>query len=336
MTQLQQTVLFVIDDLELKYFEFNDLVTNFWLIKELLQRDFEVFITVKNKLFTEDEYAKAVCWQAYVKDNNIFYKKDCPKEYIIEHFDVVFFRPDPPVDIDYINACHVFDYVDIERSVMINNPIAIKNFNEKFHLNYFNRFAPRNIVTADADRIKNFVHEHKKAVIKPLNRCFGSGVYYLDTQERNINAIIKNLTNEGKTMVMVQEYIEEAAQGDKRILILGEHVFDECIIKLPGKDDFKFSVHADKYFKTSTLTPEEKKMAQEVAKYLNSVELYMAGLDVAGGKIMEINVTSPCYFIREINARNNEKFQDVLMDKLTELIEHNQGKIPASLCLNRH
>ena len=332
MTQLQQTVLFVIDDLELKYFEFNDLVTNFWLIKELLQRDYEVFITVKNKLFTEDDVAKTICWEAYVKDNNIFYKKDNPKEYIIEHFDVVFFRPDPPVDIDYINACNVFDYVDTERTVMINNPVAIKNFNEKLHLNYFNRFAPKNIVTADADKIKQFVREHKKAIIKPLNRCFGSGVYYLDTQERNINAIIKNLTNEGKTMVMVQEYLEGAVHGDKRILILGEHVFDECITKLPGKDDFKFSVHSDKYFETSKLTEEEKKMAQEVAKYLNSVELYMVGLDVADGKIMEVNVTSPCYFIREINAHNCEKFQDVLMDKLIELIELKQGKIPASIC----
>ena len=332
MTQLQQTVLFVIDDLELKYFEFNDLVTNFWIIKELLQRGFEVFITVKNKLFTENDVAKTICYEVYLKDNNIFYKKETPKEYIIEHFDVVFFRPDPPVDIDYINACNVFDYVDTERTVMINNPVAIKNFNEKFHLNYFNRFAPQNIVTAEADKIKDFVREHKKAIIKPLNRCFGSGVYYLDTEERNINAIIKNLTNEGKTMVMVQEYLEGAVKGDKRILILGEHVFDECITKLPGKDDFKFSVHADKYFQTATLTEDEKKMAQEVAKYLNSVELYMVGLDVADGKIMEINVTSPCYFIREINAHNNENFQDKLMDKLIELIELKQGKIPASVC----
>lgn len=332
MTQLQQTVLFVIDDIELKYFEFNDLVTNFWIIKELLQRGFEVFITVKNKLFTENDVAKTICYEVYLKDNNIFYKKETHKEYIIEHFDVVFFRPDPPVDIDYINACNVFDYVDTERTVMINNPVAIKNFNEKFHLNYFNRFAPQNIVTADADKIKDFVREHKKAIIKPLNRCFGSGVYYLDTEERNINAIIKNLTNEGKTMVMVQEYLEGAVKGDKRILIVGEHVFDECITKLPGKDDFKFSVHSDKYFQTATLTEDEKKMAQEVAKYLNSVELYMVGLDVADGKIMEINITSPCYFIREINAHNNENFQDKLMDKLIELIELKQGKIPASVC----
>ena len=332
MTSLQQTILFVIDDLELKYFEFNDLVTNFWIIKEFLDRDYEVFIAVKSGLMTEGNVAKTLCWQAYEKDGDIFYKKDEPKKYVIEHYDVVFFRPDPPVDIDYINACSVFDYVDTERTVVINNPIAVKNFNEKFHLNYFPEFAPENIVTASAEEIKAFVREHKKAIIKPLNQCFGGGVYYLDTEERNINTIIKNLTNNGKTMVMVQRYLEGAVHGDKRILIVGEHVFDECIRKLPGKDDFKFSEHSDKYFETTHLTAEEKEMAQKVAKHLNAVELYMVGLDVADGKIMEINVTSPCYFIREINSHNNERFQDVLMEKLINLIELKQGKIPATVC----
>lgn len=332
MTSLQQTILFVIDDLELKYFEFNDLVTNFWIIKEFLDRDYEVFIAVKSGLMTEGNVAKTLCWQAYEKDGDIFYKKDEPKKYVIEHFDVVFFRPDPPVDIDYINACSVFDYVDTERTVVINNPIAVKNFNEKFHLNYFPEFAPENIVTASAEEIKAFVREHKKAIIKPLNQCFGGGVYYLDTEERNINTIIKNLTNNGKTMVMVQRYLEGAVHGDKRILIVGEHVFDECIRKLPGKDDFKFSERSDKYFETTHLTAEEKEMAQKVAKHLNAVELYMVGLDVADGKIMEINVTSPCYFIREINSHNNERFQDVLMEKLINLIELKQGKIPATVC----
>ena len=330
--ELQQTILFVIDDLELKYFEFNDLVTNFWLIKEFLERNFEVFITVKSGLMTEGCIAKTICYEAYLKDNNIFYKKDEAKKYPVNDFDIVFFRPDPPVDTDYINACNVFDYVNSEKTIVINNPVAVKNFNEKFHLNYFPQFAPENIVTANSDEIKNFVREHKKAIIKPLNRCFGSGIYYLDTNERNINTIIKSLTNDGKTMVMVQKYLEGAVKGDKRILILGEHVFDECITKLPGKDDFKFSEHSDKYFETAKITEEEKTMALKVAKQLNSVELYMVGLDVIDGKITEINVTSPCYFIREINMHNNERFQDILMEKLIELIELKQGKIPASVC----
>ena len=330
--ELKQTILFVIDDLELKYFEFNDLVTNFWLIKEFLDRNYEVFITVKSGLMVEDNIAKANCYEAYTENGDIFYKKDTPKKYLVEDFDIVFFRPDPPVDIDYINACNVFDFVNHEKTLLINNPVAVKNFNEKLHLNYFPEYAPENIVTANSDEIKQFVHKHKKAIIKPLNRCFGSGVYYVDTHERNINTIIKNVTNDEKTMVMVQKYLEGAAGGDKRILIVGEHVFDECIRKLPGKDDFKFSIHSDKYFETAVLSEEEKKMAQNVAKRLNAVDLYMVGLDVIDGKIIEVNVTSPCYFIREINAHNNEKFQNILMEKLIDLIELKQGKTLTTLC----
>ena len=92
--ELQQTILFVIDDLELKYFEFNDLVTNFWLIKEFLERNFEVFITVKSGLMTEGCIAKTICYEAYLKDNNIFYKKDEAKKYPVNDFDIVFFSVD--------------------------------------------------------------------------------------------------------------------------------------------------------------------------------------------------------------------------------------------------
>lgn len=332
MTALRQSVLFIIDDLELKYFEFNDLVTNFWLIKELLKRDNDVYIGVKNGLMTEGKDALAKCFEAYEENGNIFYKKDVPKKFLINDFDVVFFRPDPPVDVDYINACNVFDFVDTDNTLVINNPVAVKNFNEKFHLNYFPHHAPENIVTADADEIKAFVRKLGKVIVKPLNACFGSGVYYLDAAERNVNAIIKSATNNGLTMIMAQKYLEGAIKGDKRILILGEHVFDECITKLPGKDDFKFNEHSDKYFETSKLSEEEKKMALEVAKRLNLVELYMVGLDVVDGKIIEINVTSPCYFIREINAHNGGRFQDVLMDKLIELINTKKGLKTADIC----
>lgn len=328
---MKESILFIIDDLELKYFEFNDLVTNFWLIKEFLERQYDVFVGIKSGLMMQGNTAMTLCYEAYLEDNNIFYKKE-QKKYPIEGFDVCFFRPDPPVDIDYINACNVFDFVDHEKTLIINNPVAVKNFNEKFHLNYFPQYAPENIVTADKDEIKAFVREHEKAIIKPLNRCFGNGVYYLDKEERNINTIINNLTNNGKTMVMVQKYLEGAKEGDKRILILGEHVFDECITKLPGKDDFKFNQHSDEYFKVATLSEEEKEMAKQVAKRLNIVELYFVGLDVADGKIMEINVTSPCCFFREINARNGGEFHKVFMDELLKLIDYKKGRAPASLC----
>ena len=199
-----KNILFVIDEIELKYFEFNRLVTNFWLIKEFLDRNFDVSITTKSRLLIENVCAKTLCFETFVKNNDIFFKKEEQKK-IINDFDVVFFRPDPPVDIDYINACYVFDFVDKEKTLVINDPSSVKNFNEKLHLNYFPEFAPKNIVTSSIDEIRNFVRENEEAIIKPLNRCFGSGVFYLKNGDKNENSIISNITDNGKTLVMVQK-----------------------------------------------------------------------------------------------------------------------------------
>ena len=241
---------------------------------------------------------------------------------LINDFNTVFFRPDPPVDIDYINACYVFDYVDREKTLLINDPSEIKNFNEKFHINYFPQFVPKNIVTSSVEAILEFIEQNNEAILKPLNRCFGSGVYYMNKNDKNLVTIINTMTENGKTSVMLQEYLPEAALGDKRVLIIGEEVLDECIQKLPGDHNFKFSIHSDKYFKSATLTQNEKTMAQEIARKLSFKGLYLIGLDVIKEKVIEINVTSPCYFIREINQHYGIHFEDKIMMHLEKIIQN--------------
>ncbi len=323
-----QNILFIIDELELKYFEFNDLVTNHWLIKEFLERGYCVSVTTKNLLLLEQAAAKAFCYSTFEKDNDIFYINE-PKKLLINDFDVVFFRPDPPVDINYINACYILDYADKNRTIFINNPAAVRNFNEKLHLNYFSDFAPANIVTSSKTEIKDFVYSCGRAIMKPLNRCFGNGVYFLQKDDKNLNSLVDNLTENGKTAVMVQEYLDGAVSGDKRVLILAEHVFDECVRKLPGKDDFKFNTHSKDFFEHSELTAKEKSEASVVAQRLSGMGLFMAGLDVIDGKIIEINVTSPCYFIKEINELNGIKFQNILMERLINFINYKSAKLYA-------
>lgn len=321
-------ILFIIDELELKYFEFNDLVTNHWLIKEFLDRSYKVCVSTKNRLMIENAKGVALYFDSFEKNGDIFYDKT-EKKGEINSFDVVFFRPDPPVDVNYINACYVFDFVDKEKTLIINDPCAVRNFNEKLHLNYFSEYAPENIVTSSKDEIKAFVQNHHNAIMKPLNRCFGSGVYLLHAGDPNLNSIISSLTEDGKTAVIVQEYLDEAVHGDKRVLIFNEHVFDECVTKLPGKDDFKFNNHSDSYFERSELTLKEKDMATNVAAKLSKMGLYMVGLDVIDEKIIEINVTSPCYFIREINRLNQTNFQNTLMSQIVTFINSKTAQLYA-------
>ena len=322
---MSKNILFIIDEIELKYFEFNDLVTNFWFIKEFLKRDYKVSIAIKSDLFIQNAGAYVLAMHSYLKDENIFYVKEKHK-YPVNDFQVVFFRPDPPVDINYINACYVFDYVDREKTLLLNDPSEIKNFNEKFHINYFPQYVPENIVTSNPDLIMDFTAKNEEAILKPLNRCFGSGVYYLNNEDKNLLTIIKNMTDDGKTPVMVQKYLPIAKEGDKRVLIIGNEVMEECIQKLPGDHNFKFSIHADKFFKDAVLSEREKEMAQNIADRLSERGLYLIGLDVINEKIIEINVTSPCYFIREINMHYDIHFEDKIIACIEKLIEKHFSK----------
>ncbi len=306
-------ILFIIDKVELKYFEFNKLVTNFWIIKEFLERKNEVYITTIQNLSLKSDIAYAKCFETFVSDDNIFYK-DVINEFRINDFDLVMFRPDPPVDIDYINATYIFDFVT--KPDVINSPRAIRDFNEKLHSIYFKDLMSENIVTSSLNDIEQFLSDKKKIVLKPLNRCFGSGVMYLYDGDPNTRTIINTMTNNENTLVMVQKFISGVYSGDKRVLTLGDNVLKYCIKKLPSKDDFKFNTHNDNFITKAELSNDEFSKFSQVAKKLNSMGISMAGLDVIDGKIIEINVTSPCYFIKEINNLYGIQLEKVICDFL--------------------
>lgn len=308
-------ILFVIDRLELKYFEFNNLVTNFWIIRELLNENKNVFITTIDKLGMSKGIPFAHCYESYEKDGNIFYEKtDICKD--INDFQLVMFRPDPPVDLDYINATYIFDFVDRNKTLILNDPKAIRDFNEKMHTCKFSDLMPENIVTCSKSDIIEFLNRNEEIVLKPLNACFGAGVMTLKKGDKNTAVIINTMTKNQTQLIMVQKYIPKAKFGDKRVMFLGEEVLDVCVQKLPSNDDFKFNEHCDSNIIKAELTQSEKEKFLPVAKELTKLGLPLVGLDVIDEKIIEINVTSPCYFIKEVNGH----FGCNLEKKITDFI----------------
>ena len=308
-------ILFVIDRLELKYFEFNNLVTNFWIIRELLNENKNVFITTIDKLGMSKGIPFAHCYESYEKDGNIFYEKtDICKD--INDFQLVMFRPDPPVDLDYINATYIFDFVDRNKTLILNDPKAIRDFNEKMHTCKFLDLMPENIVTCSKSDIIEFLNRNEEIVLKPLNACFGAGVMTLKKGDKNTAVIINTMTKNQTQLIMVQKYIPKAKFGDKRVMFLGEEVLDVCVQKLPSNDDFKFNEHCDSNIIKAELTQSEKEKFLPVAKELTKLGLPLVGLDVIDEIIIEINVTSPCYFIKEVNGH----FGCNLEKKITDFI----------------
>ncbi|MBE7711921.1 MAG: hypothetical protein E7Z92_07275 [Cyanobacteria bacterium SIG31] len=308
-----QKILFIIDKVELKYFEFNNLVTNFWLIKEFLDRGHEVFITISSNLSLKNKVPFAKCYGTFVENGDIFYNKEKLIDENINSFDLVMFRPDPPVDIDYINATYIFDFVNTK---VINSPKAIRDFNEKLHSVLFSEFMTDTLVSSSIDEIEAFLKAKKQIVLKPLNRCFGSGVMFLYDGDPNTRTIINTLTNNQATLIMVQEFIPEVKNGDIRVLTLGNKILPYSIKKLPTKDDFKFNTHNDDFLVMSELTREQLNFFEPIAQKLCDMGIEMAGLDVINQKIIEVNVTSPCYFIKEINNLYNVHLHRELCDYL--------------------
>lgn len=311
-------ILFVIDKIEVKYFEFNKLVTDFWLIKELLERGQDVFVTTNAQLSLQNSIAFCKCVKSYVKGDNIYLEQEY-NDAKIEDFNLVMFRPDPPVDMDYINATYILDFVDREKTTILNETKSIRDFNEKLHANLFHEFMPENIVTSNKDEIETFLGVNGEIILKPLNRCFGAGVMYLKQGDKNTASIINTMTNNQTTLIMVQKYIKNAEFGDKRVLILGGEVLDECVVKLPSGDDFKFNNHSDEYIKKASLTQSEKVKFTKVAKKLNEMGIVFAGLDVIDEQIIEVNVTSPCYFIKEINNYFSVSLEKRIVDSILKL-----------------
>ena len=303
-------ILFLIDKVEYKYFEFNDLVTNFWMIKSFL-KDNSVAVSTIDRLSLYEGEAFVDCTSSLERDGNIFLEGTFTRK-LVDSFDLVFFRPDPPVDNNYINATYIFDFV--KRAKVVNSPFAIRNFNEKLHSLRFSEFMPKSLVSASLKEIEEFLSECGEVILKPLDKCFGSGVFYLKDGDKNTRSIINTVTCGGASVVMVQKYLNAGQLGDKRVLTLGDKVLDYCIVKHPSSDDFKFNTHNMNFISKGELSSSERDNFTYVAKKLNSLGITMAGLDVIDGKIIEINVTSPCYFIKEINSFYNIKLEEMIYD----------------------
>ncbi len=310
--------LFIIDEVEFKYFEFNVLVTDFWLIKTFLEKGYKIDITTKHELFLEGNTPYGLTYSTNVEKNNIF-KSETRNKTCLNNYKIIFTRPDPPVDIDFINATYVLDYVK-DDVFCINSQSALRNINEKLYVNKFPSLAPKNIVTSESELIKKFLFENDEIIIKPLNKCFSSGVFYLNKTDKNINAIISAATDNGKTKVMVQKFLKEISNGDKRLIFIGGEIMDYAVTKVATNNDFKFNEHKKENLIFGNLTKEQKEMEKIISKTLLDDGVYLAGLDVIDDKIIEINITSPCFFINEINSLYNIKFEEIIFNKIEMLI----------------
>ncbi|MGB8701897.1 MAG: glutathione synthase [Thermosynechococcaceae cyanobacterium] len=229
----------------------------------------------------------------------------------LEHMDAVFMRKDPPVSTAYLYATYLLDYVDPTTTLVVNHPQGLRDANEKMFALQFREAVPETIVTLDKQTIRTFVETKGMAVLKPLGGKAGEGILLLQAGDRNLNSLVEISTEQGKIPVMVQEYLPQAQDGDKRIILLdGEPI--GAVNRVPAGQEFRGNMATGGRVVQSVLTERDQLICAQLAPTLRANGLIFVGIDVIGGYLTEINVTSPTG-IREIDRLDGVRLGDRVM-----------------------
>ena len=221
----------------------------------------------------------------------------------LNDMDAVFMRVDPPVDTAYLYATYILDYVDPRQTLVLNHPNGLRLANEKMYALQFADAIPETIVSQDKAIIRKFVDTHGAAVLKPLGGKGGEGIFLVEAGDRNFNSLVEVSTQYNTLPIMVQKYLPAASAGDKRIILLhGEPI--GAVNRVPAKGEFRGNMATGGSVEKIDITDREREICAMVAPIVQRDGLIFVGLDVIGGYLTEINVTSPTG-IREIDRLNN-------------------------------
>lgn len=237
----------------------------------------------------------------------------------IAELDAVLVRKDPPFDTEYLHLTQQLDLVKQE-TLVVNDPAALRDANEKLYALHFAEWMPRTLVTRDRAAILQFVENvGGRAVLKPLDGAGGSGVVSLTTGDKNARALVDILTHEGKVQAMVQEFQPGIAEGDKRVLLLGGRLLG-AILRIPRPDDIRANIHVGGTVQATELTEVEQQLVDAVGPELHRVGLDFVGLDLIGEKLIEVNVTSPTG-IQELGRLTQTSPEETVIEWLEERVE---------------
>ncbi|MBW4517800.1 MAG: glutathione synthase [Timaviella obliquedivisa GSE-PSE-MK23-08B] len=234
---------------------------------------------------------------------------------LLEEMDAVFMRTDPPVTISYLYATYILDYVDPAKTLMINSPNGLRVANEKMYALQFAEAIPETIVSQDKQVIRKFVERLGTAVIKPLGGKAGEGILLIEAGDRNFNSLIE-ISTQGKTPIMVQAYLPAAKDGDKRVILLnGEPI--GAVNRVPTGSEFRGNMAVGGQAVKVEITERDRQISAQLAPSLRRDGLIFVGIDIIGGYLTEVNVTSPTG-IREIDQFNNVRLGEQVMEWVTQ------------------
>ena len=237
--------------------------------------------------------------------------------------DVILMRQDPPFDMAYITATHLLEHLR-DKVLVVNDPVSVRNAPEKLFATHFPGLMPPTLITSDRDEITAFRREHGDIILKPIFGNGGVGVFRLTPADENLNALLELFTQLYREPIIVQRYLPEVRQGDKRIVLV-EGMPMGGVLRVPAVGEARANLHVGGKAVKTTLTPREREICAAIGPTLKARGLVLVGIDVIGDYLTEINVTSPTG-IQEIDRLDGVAIEQDVWDAIEARLGSSAGR----------
>ena len=308
---MQMKILMIMDDIaDINY----EIDTNFALMLTAKQRGSALYYAQLADLWLDMDQAYCRCHAIDVFDCEDYYQLAAPETTLLTDFDLVLMRKDPPYDVQFHHATYILEAASEQGLKFINNPAAIRHCNEKFAALWFPQFCSPTLVSCDRTEMAVFFEQHQDVVCKPLNAMGGRGVKRL-TQQSNFDALFDELSHGGAEYFLMQRYIPQITEGDKRIFIIDGKAYPYALLRIPAEGQLLANIVAGGHGEVVPLTDTDKKICNEIGPVLKRKNIHFAGIDLIGPYLTEINVTSPSG-VREVEEATGNSVCGLVFDTI--------------------
>ena len=290
--------------------------SSFAMLLEAQSRGYELYYLEMADLYLLDGKAYGQTKALTVKqEEGNHYQFGTEQTMPLAELDVILMRKDPPFDTEFIYATYMLERAEDEGTLIVNKPQSLRDANEKLFTSWFADFIPPTLVTRSEQKIREFYQTHQDIILKPLDGMGGSSIFRVKQGDPNLGVIIETLTQHGECYAMIQAFIPDISNGDKRILIVDGEPMPYCLARIPAEGETRGNLAAGGRGEARPLSDADWRIAKAIGPKLKEKGLIFVGLDVIGECVTEINVTSPTC-IREIEAAFDVNITGALFDAI--------------------
>ncbi len=294
------------------------------MIKEASSRNWDIYTIVPGNIFVDNSIVfglfHRIEYHEPTSHSASWYTIIEQKKVAFGDLNITLIRKDPPFNMEYIYLTYMLDLAEQQGTLVANNPTAIRNNNEKLSTLKYNHVTPANLVTANKQKLLDFIQEYKSVIVKPLDGMGGRSIFKINEGDANTSVILDTITSYGNNTILAQQFIEEIKNGDKRILIVDGQPIPYGLARIPAKGEFRGNLAAGASGKGFELSERDKYICNYLGPKLKEQGLYFVGIDVIGDYLTEINVTSPTC-IQEIDKIYSLNISKVYLDSLEKYLK---------------